>query len=354
MTEYGDKHHKNKEKRFSGEEVLNRSESWRAIAKHVVSDEDEKIQSNIVFTGKVLQGGNFSGENLENANFSGSNMQEINLQNANLKNVDFTGADLSGADLSGANLDGAIFSGAKLIGTNFTGAHMHNVKLVDADLQDAILLDADLDNLSIAELQELVEYLAMYYPHKLNLTRLNLTLLDLKRIDLRKVNLRGVDFTGCSFFGVNIYELDLSECIISQAQIEQAIGHIPTPHELKQLLAPKRRNKKAKMKGIDFSSLFDDRGSFEWDATKGGIDVGGIVKFSKGHSEHKKDSDEKIIDGYNKKKEEKTENNNEELRKSIEEYKKEVLEIRREQKDNKSKDNMKEQMITQRSGNERY
>ena len=184
MQEYGKKH-KDKHKQVKTQaqenkaiaEVLERSESWKVIAKEVSAKNN--IQSDIVFTGKVLQGGDFSGENLSNANFSGSNLKEVNLSKANLQNVDFTGADLSGADLSGANLDGAIFTGAKLIGTNFTGAHMHGVKLVDADLQDAILLDADLDNISLEELQELIEYLAKYYPHKLNLRRLNLTMLDL-------------------------------------------------------------------------------------------------------------------------------------------------------------------------------
>lgn len=343
MADYKNKHDKTIIKEpitdYKTEDILNRNESWRAIANQLDKyDEKGKLDSKrIIFTGKVLQGGNFAGENLENADFSGSNMQEINLSKANLKNVDFTGADLSGADLSYTNLDGAIFTGAKLIGTNFTGAHMHGVKLIDADLQDAILLDADLDNLSIEELQELVEYLALYYPHKLNLTRLNLTLLDLSRIDLRNVNLRGVDFTGCNFFGVNIYELDLSECIISPAQIEQAIGHIPSPEELKKILAPKRKKNKHKMKGIDFSSLFDSRGGFDWDTTKGGMSMKDILKFGKDvrDSFKKPDSDEKIMENFKKNKDEKAEekaSSNDDLRKSIEQYKQEVLEQLKEQK----------------------
>ena len=80
-----------------------------------------------------------------------------------------------------------------------------------------------MDELAIEELQALVEYLAVYYPHKLNLRRINLSLLDLKRIDLRQVSLRGVDFTGLDFTGVNIMELDLSECIITPQQIAQAL-----------------------------------------------------------------------------------------------------------------------------------
>lgn len=343
MAEYKNKHDKTTINEpitdYQTKDILNRNESWRAIAGQLDKvDEKGSLRSRqFIFSNKVLQGGNFSGENLENADFSGSNMQEINLSKANLQNVDFTGADLSGADLSFANLDGAVFTGAKLIGTNFTGAHMHGVKLIDADLQDAILLDADLDNLTIEELQELIEYLALYYPHKLNLTRINLTLLDLSRIDLRNVNLRGVDFTGCNFFGVNIYELDLSECIISPAQIEQAIGHIPTPEELKKILAPKKKKNKGKMKGIDFSALFDSRGGFDWDTTKGGMSMKDILKFGKElkDSFKKPDSDEKIMNNFNKNKEDKhieKESSNEELRKSIEQYKQEVLEQRREQK----------------------
>lgn len=343
MADYKNKHDKTTIKEpindYQTQDILNRSESWRAIANQIDKyDEKGSIsERRIIFSGKVLQGGNFSGENLENADFSGSNMQEINLSKANLKNVDFTGADLSGADLSNAILDGAIFNGAKLIGTNFTGAHMHGVKLIDADLQDAILLDADLDNLTLEELQELIEYLALYYPHKLNLSRINLTLLDLSRIDLRKVNLRGVDFTGCNFFGVNIYELDLSECVISPAQIEQAIGHMPTPEELKKILAPKKKKKKHKMKGIDFSALFDSRGGFDWDTTKSGMSMKDILKFAKEFKDSfkKPDSDDKIMENFNKNKDDKEsekENSNEELRKSIEQYKQEVLEQKREQK----------------------
>lgn len=356
MTDYGNKHQKNKDKIPAS---IQTSESWRAIANLSEEYEEKEANKNLIFTGRILQGGNFSGENLEGADFSGSNMQEIILKDANLRNVNFTGADLSGADLSGSMLDGAVFTGAKLIGTNFTGAHMHGVTLKNADLQDAILLDADLDNLSLEELQELVEYLATYYPHKLNLSRLNLTMLDLKRIDLRKVNLRGVDFTGCNFFGVNIYELDLSECIISPAQIEQAIGHIPTMEEMKKIMAPKKKKAKSKMNGIDLEQLFHGgNGSFEFDATKANINVSTMVKKGKEFvSKFKKpDSDEKIIENYNKKREQKEtkepkESSNDELRKSIEQYKREVLERRQEERTNKNKETPV--IVNTNKGNER-
>lgn len=351
-NKYYEKHRKDEV-----DEVLNRSESWQAITKQFdkfseKSDAKGHIVDDIVFSGKMLQGGSFNGENFENADFSGSNMQESSFKNANLQNVNFTGADLSGADFSGANLDGAIFIGAQLIGTNFTGAHMHGVKLQNADLQDAILLDADLDNLSIEELQELVEYLAKYYPYKLNLTRLNLTLLDLKRIDLTQVNLRGVDFTGCDFTGVNIFELDLSECVISPAQIEQAIGHVPTALELKKILAPKNKKRnKSNMKGIDFEDFFSGgNGGFELDTTRIGIDVKNIAKTGKEilKSFHKKDSDEKIIEKFGNEKvnhqTEKKDSNVEELRKTIEQHKREVLERRQEEKNRENKEKMREQI----------
>lgn len=329
------------------DEVLNRSESWQAIAKQFDKFSENSagghIVNDIVFSGKMLQGGSFNGENFENADFSGSNMQESSFQNANMQNANFTGADLSGADFSGANLDGAIFVGAQLIGTNFTGAHMHGVKFQNANLQDAILLDADLDNLSIEELQELVEYLAKYYPHKLNLTRLNLTLLDLKRIDLTQVNLRGVDFTGCDFTGVNIYELDLSECVISPAQIEQAIGHVPTALELKKILAPKNKKKPQKMKGIDFEDFFTGGNkSFDLDTTRMEIDINAIGKKGKEifKSFKRKDSDDKIMEKFGKEKE----SNIDELRKTIEQHKREVLERRQEMQERENKEKMREQI----------
>lgn len=341
MTDFGKKHQKISGVRtdsHAADDVLNRSESWQAISQQIEKYDNSagNITRDIIFNGKVLQGGNFSGEDLQNADFSGCNMREINLSKANLQNVNFTGADLSGADFSGANLDGAVFTGAKLIGVNFSGAKMHGVRLVNADLQDAIFTDADLDNLTIEELQEIVEYLAKYYPHKLNLARMNLTLLDLKRIDLRQVSLRGVDLRGCDLTGVNIYELDLSECLISPEQIAQAIGHIPTPEELKKILAPKKGKNKKKMKGIDFGDLFDSRGGFTWDTTKSGTDMKKMLKmgkdfidsFKKGGG---KGTENPADDKQDAKDAAKKENDIDELRKSIEQHKREVLEQRKEQ-----------------------
>lgn len=133
---------------------------------------------------------------------------------------------------------------------------MKGVKLQEADLEDAILLGIEIDELGIEELQQLIEYLAKYYPHKLNLTKINLTLLDLRSIDLSKVNLRGVDFTGCDLTGVNIMELDLSECIISPEQIAQALGRVPTKDELAKIMVPKKKNKAKGFEGVDISSIF--------------------------------------------------------------------------------------------------
>lgn len=153
-------------------------------------------------------------------------------------------------------MSGAVLSGSVLLRTNFTGAKMKGVKLQEADLEDAILLGIEIDELGIEELQQLIEYLAKYYPHKLNLTKINLTLLDLRSIDLSKVNLRGVDFTGCDLTGVNIMELDLSECIISPEQIAQALGRVPTKDELAKIMAPKKKNKAKGFEGVDISSIF--------------------------------------------------------------------------------------------------
>ncbi|MBQ9035303.1 MAG: pentapeptide repeat-containing protein [Alphaproteobacteria bacterium] len=342
MTKFGKKHQKFQEMHLTdenAEKVLNRSQSWQAVSKQINKYENEpakgSISQDIIFSGKVLQGGNFAGENFENADFSGSNMQEVNLAQANLQNVNFTGADLSGADLSGADLTGAVFSGAKLIGVNFAGAKMHGVKLVDADLQDAILLDADLDELAIEDLQELVEYLAKYYPYKLNLSRLNLSLLDLKRIDLRQVSLKGADLRGCDLTGINIFELDLSECLITPEQIAQAIGHMPTPDELAKILAPKKKNGKKKMGGIDFGDFFDSRGGFDWDVTKSDDSVDKLFKsgkeFIKGFKKGDKHKDVDDKKQTTEKDDKSKQTDVGELRKAIEEHKREVLEQRIEQ-----------------------
>lgn len=228
--------------------------------------------------GQNLVGVDFAGADLSQKDFSAANLQDAHFNNANLAGADFTGADLSGADFSNADLRDVIFAGAKLKGTNFTGAHMEGVILRDADIEDAILLDIKIDELALEELQALVEYLAVYYPHKLNLKRINLSLLDLKRIDLRWVNLRGVDFTGLDFTGVNIMELDLSECIITPEQIAQALGRVPALEELKRITEPKKK-KKEKPFYIDLSDFFSN-GEFKgWiDLTKNSISTEDIVE----------------------------------------------------------------------------
>lgn len=323
------------------ESLFRKNFSWQAITEisntqssySVAGTKDYKSDFN--FSGKVLRGGKFIGENFKNANFSSSDLKEVDFKNADLEGADFTAADLSGADLSGANLNGAIFTGAKLRGTNFTGAKMNGVILVDADIQDAILLDVEMDQLALEELQALVEYLAIYYPHKLNLARMNLTLLDFTRIDLSMVNLRGVDFTGIDFTGVNIFEWDLSECIITPEQIAQALGRMPTPLELKKILAPKNR-KKRKLKGIDFTSFFDGRGTAGvWDLSKHpGISIKDLLRMGKqiyGAVIKKPDpKDEEIFEKFHKSNDEKQEalakEHNDEVRKIIEERKRAVRE----------------------------
>ena len=151
--------------------------SWSAVAKENKKEEfapisspiwESQVAKSIDFHGKNLENGSFEGENLENANFSVADMKGINLAGANLKGADFSGADLSGANLEGADLTGANLSGAKLCGANLKKVKLKEAKLTDADLTDAIFLEIDIDNLTLEELQELVEYLATYYPHKLN------------------------------------------------------------------------------------------------------------------------------------------------------------------------------------------
>lgn len=232
------------------------------------------------FSGQILAEQNFAKADLTNANFSAADLTHADFSGAVLKGADFSGANLTDANLSQADLSGAVLSGANLLRANFTGAKMNRVVLTEANLEEAILLGIEIDELGIEELQALIEYMAVYFPHKLNLTKLNLTLLDLSKIDLTKVSLRGVDFTGCSMKGVNIRELDLSECIISPAQIAEALGYPPTPQELAKLLAPKTPQKK-KSNGIDLHDLFYDNGKEfgVWDVTKEkGLDIGKLVE----------------------------------------------------------------------------
>ncbi len=244
--------------------------NWKAVAKEEPQKADnfpfipkqiwtpDKI-SGADFHGKNLENGNFAQANLENFNFSAANLKGINLAGANLRGVDFSGADLTGANLEGADLTGANLEGAKLVQANLKKVKLHEANLSGIDLTDAIFLEIDIDKLSLEEIQELIEYLATYYPHKLNLAKFDLRLLDLTKIDLRNVSLRGVDFTGVDFTGVNIAELDLSECIITPEQIAQALGRTPSPEELKRILAPKP-NKKKKDFFIDLTDFFHDNG----------------------------------------------------------------------------------------------
>jgi uncharacterized protein YjbI with pentapeptide repeats len=308
--------------------------SWSAVARAFPEVDEHAIPlKHIDFAGKNLEGGKFANENLSHGIFAVANLKGVDFSGANLRGADFAGADLSGANLQGANLDGAILSSSKLVGANFTKASMKGVKLVDADLQDAILLDIEIDQLGLEELQNLIEYLAKYYPHKLNLARINLTMLNLAQIDLSQVNLKGVDFTGCDMTGVNILELDLSECIISPLQIEQALGRKPSPEELAKIMAPKPKKKGRGGKyGVDFTDIFiGDKSYGVIDVTRGGIAIETILKhgkniyskFQKKEGPSQKEQDDKARDA-NK--------NKEELRKIIEERKKEELERRSSKK----------------------
>lgn len=264
------------------DEIFIKNVSWRAVSDAASGKAVRPYEEGASYSGRFLSGRKYRGAQLENADFSSANLCETDFSSANLKGANFTAADLSGADLSNANLEGAVFSNALLRGTNFQGARMNGVILEGADIQDAFLLDVEMDRIALDELQALVEFLAIYYPHKLNLTRINLQLLNLSRIDLRAVSLRGVDLTGVDFTGVNIWELDLSECNITPEQIAQALGRPPTARELKQLLAPKKQ-RRAKNQGIDFSSFFDSRGTAGvWDLTKHpGISVATLLTMGK-------------------------------------------------------------------------
>ncbi len=307
-----------------------------------VEDKLYKPLSKIEFSGKKLEDGNFAGENLENANFSCADLSGTDLSGANLRGVDFSGSNLSDANLSGADLTGAVLSGAVLKNTNFTGANLSGIKFEDIDIEGAILLDIKIDDWALEDFQTLIEFLAKYYPHKLNLTLLNLTLLDLSRIDLSKVDLRGVDFTGCNLTGVDLWGLDLSQCIITPEQIAQALGRVPTPAEMKMLLAPKN---KAKRKGwnIDFEDFFNNRKEFGViDTTKmKGTKISDMMKMGQklmqkmGYGQAPEPTDAEIVAEIQKEKADKEKSHNAELREVIEARKREALEQMKQEKEKK-------------------
>ena len=309
--------------------------SWSAVSSFGEGNANlSNFSKGVDFSGKNLENGKFANENLQNASFTVANLTKVDFSGANLSGVDFSGANLTEANLSGADLTGAVLSGAVLKGANFTGAKLNGVKLQEADLENAILLDIEIDQLGIEELQELIEYIAKYYPHKLNLTKMNLTLLDLKRIDLSKVNLKGVDFTGCDLTGVNIMELDLSECIISPEQIAQALGRVPGKEELAKILAPKKK-KDNSFKGFDTTAIFlgDGKEFGIWDVINDkGISVETLLKVGKKvfrHGAKKPDvKDEAILNNIKSEQEIEAKNHNNELRKTIEERKRKELESR--------------------------
>ncbi|HCU59414.1 MAG TPA: hypothetical protein DIC64_05500 [Alphaproteobacteria bacterium] len=346
-----------KKEEFDLDKLYENNFSWSAISELTAKEEDTKallkkvrrLNGGADYSGQILTGSKHAGEDFKNADFSGADLRDADFKGANMEGADFSSADLSGADLSGANLNQAVFSGATLKGTNFTGAKMNGVTLKDADIEDAILLDVEMDQIALQELQDLVEFLAIYYPHKLNLRRINLTLLDLSKIDLSQLDLRGVDFTGCNFTGVNIYELDLSECIISQAQIEQALGRPVTPKELKEILAPKK--KKKKLKGIDLTEFFFAVGpAGVWDASKHpGVRIEDIMRAGKKLYDmflKRQDSDEEILDKFHnrgmKTEEEKLKERQERMRKQLEEKK---LEIRKEKDEQEYQKNLRSGQI---------
>ena len=277
-------------------------------------------------------------KNLTGYDFSGKDLRETDFSGTSLRGVDFSGAVLSGADFSNCDLTGAIFDGAILNNANFYKAKLHNASLHNADIENAILLEADLDNLTIEELQELIEFLAANFPHKVNLAKINLFMLDLKKIDLKNLNLRGVDFTGIDFTGINILDLDLSECIITPQQIAQALGRVPTPLELKKILAPKK--KKAKKRGnLDFSEFFlgNNREVGVFDATHSFTSVNKLLDAGKkvinAIAPKPEIHDSEIMSRFEHQRENEQAKHNESLRRAIEQNKRAVLEQRRLEKE---------------------
>ena len=299
--------------------------------------EGVKAGSGKEYAGQVLAEQNFSKTDLTNANFSAADLTGADFSGAVLRGADLSGANMTDADLSQADLSGAILAGANLLRANFTGAKLNGVTLTEANLEEAILLGVEIDELGIEELQALVEYLAKYYPHKLNFKLLNLTLLNLAKIDLKNVDLSGADFTGVDFTGVSLVGVDLSQTNITPQQIAQALGRVPTPQELKQIMAPKKKKGK-EFQGIDFTDLF--LGNKEigiWDTTKAkALDIGKILEAGKKvfrkSAQKPPVKDSEALEYIKAEKEKEAKGHNAELRKIIEARKRQELEARRAKK----------------------
>lgn len=330
------------------QQEIAKSESWSMVSKQTDDSPFQLTDDGLNFVGKNLENGKFANENLKGANFSVANLMGVDFSGADLRGVDFSGANLTNANLVGADLSGAILSGAVLHGANFTKAKMHGIKLVDADLEDTILIDIDFDTVGLEELQELIEYLAKYFPHKLNLRKVNLTLLNLAQIDLSQVDLRGVDFTGVNFAGVNLVGLDLSECIITPEQIAQALGRIPGKEELEKILAPKKKKNKDGYGRLDMSELFlgnnKEFGIWNFHDDKG-IGIDRLLQMGKkvfGKSEKPEIKDKKSLDEVRTEQEVQAKSHNEELRRIIEERKQKELAARKAMKENVEYEKYKE------------
>ena len=227
---------------------------------------------------------------------------------------------------------------------------MHGVKLVDADLEDAILVDIDFDTVGLEELQALIEYLAKYYPHKLNLRKINLTMLNLAAIDLSQLDLRGVDFTGVDFTGVNITGLDLSECNITPEQIAQALGRVLGKDELAKIMAPKKKKGKG-YGGVDMTEFFlgngREFGVLDFQKDKG-ISIETLLKVGKkvfGKAKKPDVKDKKALEEAKSEQEMQAKSHNEELRRIIEERKQKELAARRAMKDSVEKEQQKDKKI---------
>lgn len=319
---------------------------WSMVSRQLNSSQISFEDKGVRFVGKNLENGKFAAEDLHDADFSVANLTGVDFSGANLRGVNFSGANLTDANLSGADLTGAVLSGTVLHRTNFTKAKLNGVKFIDADLEDAILLDVEIDVIGIEELQSLIEYLAKYYPHKLNLRKINLTLLNLAAIDLSKVDLRGVDFTGVDFTGVNITGLDLSACIITPQQIAQALGRVPGKDELARILAPKTKKPQG-YKSLDFSDLFlgngREFGVFDFQKDKG-MSIDTLLKAGKkvfGPGKKPEVKDEDTLANVKSEHEMQVKSHNEELRKVIEERKQKELEARKAMKENAVQDKPK-------------
>ena len=134
-------------------------------------------------------------------------------------------------------------------------------------------------------------------------------------------------------------KLTVGDRIITPQQIAQALGRVPTPEEMKMLLAPKKKKGEKGKVGIDMMSLLRDDGKEfgTWDALhQEGISIKQILeagkKIFRRDAKRPPVKDSKILEEVKSAQQKAADENKAALRRQIEEHKRQELENRRSKK----------------------